>query len=75
MSDGQQLVDWYIKKVENGTVGTHQTVVIIVDFEMPRLTGIEAIKEIRSFFNIWNERQKKKSLNSSLPELTDKTSL
>lgn len=47
--------------------GEDTTTIIIVDYEMPMLSGLETVKEIRALYNTVNERIRKNQRMESDP--------
>ena len=54
VNDGKQVVDCCIKNVEESEEGAETVTIVIVDYEMPMMTGLEAIKEIQAFYSLVN---------------------
>ena len=54
VSNGQLLVDTCKNIVSFSDFETDDITVIVTDFEMPMLSGLEAIKEISAFYNHTN---------------------
>ena len=52
VNDGRQALDRCIKCVEDSDFEKkHELVIIVIlDYEMPNLTGVEAIREIKGFY-------------------------
>jgi hypothetical protein len=51
LNDGRQVVRSCIKNVEDSTDPQNMVTIVIVDFEMPVMSGLEAIKEIKAYYN------------------------
>ena len=47
MADGQQVVENYKNMIDESRYNTKDVVIILIDFEMPLLSGLEAIKVIK----------------------------
>lgn len=47
MADGQQVVENYKDMIAESHYNTKDIVIILIDFEMPMLSGLEAIKVIK----------------------------
>ena len=52
VENGKELADSCIDETKSLEPNTELMQIIITDYEMPMKTGIEAIKEIRAFYNI-----------------------
>ena len=52
--NGKKVVDYYAQTIINEKMHK-KLLVIVIDFEMPIMSGIEAIKEIRNLHKITNE--------------------
>jgi len=51
VSNGQQAVEYCIRNVNEITYGQDSITIVIVDYEMPFRTGLQAIAEVRAFYN------------------------
>jgi len=55
VSNGQAVVDAVIKDF-NEERARNEVLILIVDYEMPFMTGLQAIMEVRSFYKIVNRQ-------------------
>jgi CheY-like chemotaxis protein len=54
VSDGQQVVEASIKHVKSLDRNQDSVTIVIVDYQMPFLTGLQAVAEIKAFYNQTN---------------------
>lgn len=56
-SDGKSVVNWFVQHLKDPNAYSKDKVcVVIIDFEMGGINGLEAVKEIRAMYNIINEQ-------------------
>ena len=60
-SDGKSVVRWFINHMKDPNAHKKdRVVVVIIDFEMGGLNGLEAVKEVRALYRVINEQYRKK---------------
>ena len=62
------MVDCCKKNLYEVEEGEDRLTLIIVDFEMPMLSGLETVKEIKALYNMVNERIRKNFSSEKDPE-------
>ena len=62
------MVDCCKKNLYEVEEGEDRLTLIIVDFEMPMLSGLETVKEIKALYNMVNERIRKNFSSETDPE-------
>ena len=60
VNNGRQLVDYFTEQMDFAGAPRDEINIVIADFDMPIMTGLEAVKEIRAIFTVINQRLLKK---------------
>ena len=60
VNNGRQLVDYFTEQIDFAGAPRDEINIVIADYEMPIMTGLEAVKEIRAIFTVMNQRLLKK---------------
>jgi CheY-like chemotaxis protein len=60
VNNGRQLVDYFTEQMDFVGAPRDEINIVIADYEMPVLTGLDAVKEIRAIFTVINQRLLKK---------------
>ena len=60
VNNGRQLVDYFTEQMEFAGAPRDEINIVIADYEMPIMTGLDAVKEIRAIFTVINQRLLKK---------------
>lgn len=56
VSNGQAVIDCCQKNLYEVEEGDDLVTIVVIDYEMPMMTGLKAIKEIKALFNTVNSR-------------------
>ena len=54
VNNGRQLVDYFTEQMEFSGAPRDEINIVVADYEMPIMTGLDAVKEIRAIFTVIN---------------------
>ena len=63
-SDGKTVVKWFIQHMQDRKAHSRDSVVVvIIDFEMGGMNGLEAVKEVKALYNVVNENYRRHDIS------------